>query len=80
MSVCLIVCTEHCPGEIACTCILKKKKKKKGSQDHLLPCCIVILFAGDSVEKGPFKTQGTKETRGRSGKNRHHLENPQFPA
>lgn len=49
---------------------------KKTSQDQIPPCHTVILFAGSSVGKGPFKIQGTKKAMEGSGENRHYLENP----
>lgn len=50
--------------------------KKKDTQDQIPPCRTVILFAGYSVRKGPFKIQGTKKAMEGSGENRHYLENP----
>lgn len=34
---------------------------KKNSLDQIPPCHTVILFAGYSVRKGPYKIQGTKK-------------------
>lgn len=48
--------------------------EKKSSQDQIPPCHTVILLAGYSLRKGPFKIQGTKMEG--SGENRHYPENP----